>query len=89
MLLRRLSADEERVFGSADQGTALLLAWALVSSDRLREAETGFNALKARLASSQAASMPMLWHAQCRESWLLGQQGLVNESEASYDGVII
>ena len=89
MLLGRLSADEERVFGSSDPRTALLLAWALVSSDRLREAETRFDALKARLAQSQVTSMPMLWHAQCRYSWLLGQQGLVSESEASYDGVIV
>lgn len=87
-MLRRLSTDEERVFGTDDPRTSLLRLWALVSGGRLREAEAGFRALDALLAQPQGASM-MLWHLRCRRSWLLGQQGLASESEAGYDGVII
>jgi hypothetical protein len=88
-MLRRLSEDEERVFGSDDPRTALLLLWALVGSGRLREAEEGFRTLESRLAQPQGADMLMRWHLQCRYSWLLVQQGLDSESAGSYDGVII
>jgi tetratricopeptide (TPR) repeat protein len=89
IMLRRLSADEVRVFGSDDPRTALLLFWALVGSGQLGEAKAGFRNLEARLAQPQGADMLTLWHLRCRYSWLLGQQGLASESEASYDGVII
>ncbi|WP_235018280.1 hypothetical protein [Thermomonospora echinospora] len=88
-LLRRLSEDEERVFGSGDPRTALLLLWTLVGSGRSQEAEGGFRSLEARLAQPRGTVTPMLWHLRCRYSWLLGQQGWVNESVRGYDDVII
>jgi hypothetical protein len=89
ILLRQLGKDEERVYGSDDPRTALLLLWVLTSSGQLREAEAGFRALGARLARPQGASSLMLWHLQCRYSWLLAQQGLVGDSASGYDGVVI
>jgi hypothetical protein len=88
-MLRRLSTDEERVFGSDDPRTALRLLWAQARSGQLREAEAGFRALKARLACWQGTDMLMLWHVQCRYSFLPGLLGWVSESTSSYDGVII
>jgi hypothetical protein len=85
--LRQLSEDEKRVFGSDDPRTALLLLWALVGSDRLREAERGFGTLGVRLTQPQEASPLIQWHVQCRYSWLLGQLGLVSESASGYDRV--
>ncbi|MEO3858525.1 hypothetical protein [Acrocarpospora sp. B8E8] len=88
-MLHQLSEDERRVFGSDDHRTALLLLWALIGSDRLQKAEEGFRALETRLAQPRDASTPMLWHLQCRYSWLLGRQGRVSESARGYDGVIV
>jgi hypothetical protein len=67
----------------------LLLLWALVVGDRLQEAEEGFRALDAGLAQPQSIGTPMLWHLQCRYSWLRGRMGLVSESVKGYEGVII
>ncbi|MET8054856.1 hypothetical protein ABZU75_45535 [Streptosporangium sp. NPDC005286] len=87
--LRRLSEDEQRVFGLPNPRTTLLLLWALVGQGRLREAEDGFGSLQGRLLLSQGPDSPMLWHLQCRRAWLLGQQGRVEESVSDYDAVII
>jgi tetratricopeptide (TPR) repeat protein len=88
-ILRRMSTDEERVFGTDDPRTALLLAWALAGSGQLRDAEAGFRALEARLARPRGGGTLLQRHLQCRHSWLLGQLGLDAESAAGYDSVII
>ncbi|MEV4531883.1 hypothetical protein [Streptosporangium sp. NPDC049304] len=87
--LRRLSEDEQRVFGLPSPRTTLLLLWALVGKGRLREAEDGFGPLQDRLLLSQSPDRSMLWHLQCRHAWLLGRQGRVEESVSGYDAVII
>ncbi|MFB9681910.1 hypothetical protein [Streptosporangium vulgare] len=86
--LRRLSEDEQRVFGLPDPRTTLLLLWSLVGQGRLREAEDGFGSLRGRLLS-QGSESPMLWHLQCRRAWMLGRRGRVEESVSDYDAVII
>lgn len=88
-LLRRLSEDEKRIFGSDDPQTALLLLWALISCGQLQEADLGFRALAERLIQPHGHTSLMLWHLQCRYSWLLCQQGLDDEAARSYNSVII
>ncbi|KFU75436.1 hypothetical protein BB31_41485 [Amycolatopsis lurida NRRL 2430] len=87
--LRRLSADEQRVFGSADPRTTMLLLWALVGQDRLREADNGFRSLEDHLSQASGANTLLLKHAQCRHSWLRGRLGLVDESVSDYTRVIV
>lgn len=85
--LRGLSEDERQVFGSADPRTTLLLQWALVGQDRLRDAGDGFRSLAERLTGSRGAET-LLLHVQCRRSWLLGRLGLVDLSMSNYARVI-
>ncbi|MCG5220607.1 hypothetical protein [Streptosporangium sp. KLBMP 9127] len=87
--LRRLSEDEQRMFGSSNARTTLLLLWALVGQGQLREAEDGFRSLKDHLLLSQGPDTPMLRHLECRRAWLLGKLGRVEESVSHYDAVII
>jgi len=87
--LRGLSEDEQRVFGSADPRTALLLLWVLVGQGRLREADGGFRSLEDRLTRSQGAGTLVLWHLRCRHSWLQGRLGQVDKSVSDYARVIV
>ncbi|WP_185836689.1 sigma-70 family RNA polymerase sigma factor [Streptomyces sp. WAC 06783] len=86
-MLRILSADEERVLGSTDSRTRLLLYWTLVGQGRLWEAEAEFLRLEARLTRSPGHKT-LLLHAQCRNAWLLGRLGWVEESVSAYTDVI-
>jgi hypothetical protein len=88
-VLRGLGGDEQRVLGSADPRTALLLLWTLVGQNRLQEAESGFRSLEQRLTWSPGTDTAMLLHAQCRRSWLLGRLGLVDDAVSDYTRVII
>ncbi|WP_030920725.1 hypothetical protein [Streptosporangium amethystogenes] len=87
-MLRELSEDEQRVFGSTAPRTALLLLWALVGQGRLREAEDGFRSLEDRLTRSPGADTRMLLHVQCRSTWLRGRLGRVDESVSDYALII-
>ncbi|WP_433347586.1 hypothetical protein [Micromonospora sp. CA-111912] len=88
-LLRRLSKDEEEVFGYGDPQTTLIMLWSLVGLGRLDQAEVGFRSLEARLARSPDTDMRTQFNFRCQYAWLLGQLGHNGESAARYDGIII
>ncbi|MFF7250641.1 hypothetical protein ACFZBU_43040 [Embleya sp. NPDC008237] len=88
-MLRHLSDDEQRLFGTHEPRTALLLNWALVGQGRLRQAEDGFRSLETGTIRLRDPDTSMLRHLQCRRCWLLGRQGRVEDAVRAYDGVIV
>ncbi|MET7771955.1 tetratricopeptide repeat protein [Nocardia sp. NPDC005366] len=87
-LLRRLRGDEQRIKNSADPRTEMLLLWTLVGRDQLPQAAEGFQTLNTSLVRAQEIDISTLGHLECRGNWVLGQQGLVEESAKGYGRVI-